>query len=114
MLIVPSDFFDQPQMFNVEQPPPRPPKIPLDPQPPTLQRRKEVRPISTMTFMTASTKIGEIPESRLQRQILPAEDLGSRRAAYTVPSPLEDEHPRRKKGFKFWKREDKGRDIAVQ
>ncbi|KAK5211908.1 hypothetical protein LTR41_002150 [Exophiala xenobiotica] len=114
MLIVPSDFFDQPQTFNVEQPPPRPPVIPLDPQPRTLQRRKEVRPISTMTFMTASTKIGEIPESRLQSQILPAEDLESRRAAYTVPSPLENEHPRRKKGFKFWKREDKGRDIAVQ
>ncbi|KIW51320.1 hypothetical protein PV05_10053 [Exophiala xenobiotica] len=113
MLIVPSDLFDQYQTLNLERPPPRPPKIPLDPQPRTRQRRKEVRPVSTMTFMTASTKIGEIPETHLQSQSLPAEELGSRRVAYPVPSPLEDDQPRKRKGFKFWKREDKGRDTAV-
>jgi hypothetical protein len=62
-----------------------------------------------MTFMTASTKIGEIPESRIQS----SEEVQLKPMPYTIPPPLEPTEPRKKKGFKFWKREDKRHDIAA-
>jgi hypothetical protein len=62
-----------------------------------------------MTFMTASTKIGEIPESRFHSN----EQVQSAPLPYTIPPPLESIEPRKKKGFKFWKREDKRHDIAA-
>ncbi|KAL2444767.1 hypothetical protein ABEF95_017236 [Exophiala dermatitidis] len=142
MLIVPSDFFDVVQVppeqsygrRRLDPPPPRPPKIPLDskpppPPPPPPRRafidggRRAPRPTSTMTFMTASTKIGEIPESRRhgqwQGQILPnsVEGLADTNKtwgpAYTVPPPLEPlgnngAKTTKKSCFKFWRRDGKG------
>ncbi|KIY03623.1 uncharacterized protein Z520_00314 [Fonsecaea multimorphosa CBS 102226] len=118
MLIVPADFFENAhnnhEQAVFQQPPPRPPKIPLHSRPNPAQSR--VRPTSTMTFMTASTKIGEIPESRWPDKVLPEEGEGSRRMPYIIPPPLEPSEQKRRKGFKFWKREDKEdkrRDIAA-
>lgn len=109
MLIVPADFFE-----NVEQavdvaPPPRPPKIPLDSRP--SPRSHKTRPTSTMTFMTASTKIGEIPESKWADRLLSPEEEESKRMPYTIPPSLDSSEPRRRKGLRFWKREDKRRDV---
>ncbi|KAI1614049.1 hypothetical protein EDD37DRAFT_471704 [Exophiala viscosa] len=114
MLLVPADFFAS-AVGHAEQPPPRPPKIPLDPEPrpQARTRRKEVRPVSTMTFMTTSTKIGEIPESRWPKQELSPEETIARPLPYIIPPPLAAIEPKKKKGFKFWKRDDKAQDIAA-
>ncbi|EXJ88645.1 hypothetical protein A1O1_05576 [Capronia coronata CBS 617.96] len=122
MLIVPADFFDTPatgmQVESVE-PPPRPPKIPLDTRPRLRHGHNHgngngnARPSSTMTFMTASTKIGEIPASRWPDGVVSTGELGSRRPAYVVPPPLETAEPKKKKGLKFWKRECKRQEIAA-
>ncbi|KAK4940513.1 hypothetical protein LTR10_019387 [Elasticomyces elasticus] len=114
MLIVPADFLPS-AVDHAEKPPPRPPKIPLDaePRPQNRIRRKEVRPVSTMTFMTTSTKIGEIPESRWPNNDLSLEELKARPMPYVIPPPLEATEPKRKKGFRFWKREDKLQDVAA-
>jgi len=70
------------------------------------------RPISTATFLTTSTKIGEIPESKWYDTILSPEELASRRIPYIVPPPLDTGEPKRKtKGFKFWKRDEKKQEI---
>ncbi|KAL2414763.1 hypothetical protein ABEF95_002260 [Exophiala dermatitidis] len=143
MLIVPSDFFELQVVSAVQvhpeqscgrrrdPPPPRPPKIPLDskpppPPPPPPRRafidggRRAPRPTSTMTFMTASTKIGEIPESRWQGQgkILPisaeghADNNKTWVLADTLPPPLEPlgngAKTTKKSCFKFWRRDGKG------
>ncbi|EHY59769.1 hypothetical protein ABEF92_008513 [Exophiala dermatitidis] len=143
MLIVPSDFFELQVVSAVQvhpeqscgrrrdPPPPRPPKIPLDskpppPPPPPPRRafidggRRAPRPTSTMTFMTASTKIGEIPESRWQGQgkILPisaeghADNNKTWVPADTLPPPLEPlgngAKTTKKSCFKFWRRDGKG------
>ncbi|KAJ9615284.1 hypothetical protein H2200_001359 [Cladophialophora chaetospira] len=111
MLLVPADFFNGVEYITEktmpEEAPPRPPKIPLHSRPAQPQGR--TRPTSTMTFMTASTKIGEIPESRFQSK----EEVQSRPMPYTIPPPLEPIEPRKRKGFKFWKREDKRQDVAA-
>lgn len=114
MLIVPADFFDS-AFDHAQSPPPRPPKIPLVPESRSHARirRKEVRPISTMTFMTTSTKIGEIPESRWPTKELSAEEVNARPMPYIIPPPLEAAEPKRRKGFKFWKKEDRTQDIAA-
>ncbi|KAL6250672.1 hypothetical protein RBB50_002975 [Rhinocladiella similis] len=112
MLLVPSDFFHQLDADLQQQPPPRPPKIPLDSKDSRRLRRREGRPVSTMTFMTTSTKIGEIPESRFQGQ---AYSVGAKVGGVTTalhPS-LEAGQPRKRKGFKFWKKEAKSCDVAV-
>ncbi|KAH0832438.1 hypothetical protein AYO21_05125 [Fonsecaea monophora] len=115
MLILPGDFFEDmravPEQGVVQQPPPPPPKIPLHSRPHTTQSR--ARPTSTMTFMTASTKIGEIPESKWTERALPDEGDGQRSMPYIIPPPLESSEQKRKKGLKFWKREDKRRDVAA-
>ncbi len=113
MLLVPADFFNNADYITQkpmpeEEAPPRPPKIPLHSRP-VLPPQRRMRPTSTMTFMTASTKIGEIPEPRYQSN----EELQSRPMSYTIPPPLEPIEPRKRKGFKFWKREDKRLDIAA-
>ena len=106
-------------------PPPPPPKIPLQNpiscQDTTLSApRMRVRPPSVATFMTASTKIGEIPEHRWlnhdsnnnsdpARPILPWEEqqYANKPLPYTIPPRLEDEPAPKRKGlgFKFWKRD---------
>jgi hypothetical protein len=111
MLVVPGDMFEEPQAV-VEQPPPRPPKIPLHTRSIHRPRAHEARPISTMTFMTASTKVGEIPESRLPDR-LPGPDEAARRMPYTIPPPLEASEPKRKKGFRFWKKDVKDRAMST-
>ncbi|OCT46935.1 hypothetical protein CLCR_02484 [Cladophialophora carrionii] len=111
MLIMPADFFEsmQPSMERMtpQGPPARPPKVPIDGRP--LPTQSRIRPTSTMTFMTASTKIGEIPEARSHSN----EEVQLRPVPYTIPPPLEPPEPRKKKGFKFWKKEDKRYDIAA-
>ena len=109
MLLVSSEMFLplQEATANTQTPPPRPPKIPLHGRPNPSRRP---RPPSAATVMTASTKIGEIPESR---------------AVYTSPPNLEqqihdnrlveyiseqrtaaEEKPKKiRRGFKFWKKE---------
>ena len=110
MYIVPADFFDTPQE-TIEVPPPRPPKIPLHSRP---NPRTKARPTSTMTFVTTSTKVGEIPESRWPDRVLSAEEMEATRMPYTIPPALEESEPKKKtKGFKFWKREDKRREVAA-
>lgn len=115
MLIVPADFFENihetKENHMPQQSPPRPPKIPLERRPVAPQTR--IRPTSTMTFMTASTKIGEIPESRWADRELSSAELHSKPMPYTIPPPLEPIEQRKKKGFKFWRREEKRQDIAA-
>ncbi|KIW21280.1 hypothetical protein PV08_01860 [Exophiala spinifera] len=117
MLLISSDLLDQPhtalqQQQKQQRLSPRPSTIPLESDDNQRSRHGNGRPISTMTFMTASTKIGEIPESRFQNQIYSVEPKGG--ALPTVVHPtLEDIPPKKKKGFKFWKREDKARDAGL-
>jgi hypothetical protein len=102
MLIVPSDFFES----FIELPPPQQPKVPLHSRP-SMNIRSTTgirpRPPSVATFMTASTKIGEIPEHRW-----PAQASGEQRPLpYVIPPPLNVEDVSRKKkgrGFRFWKK----------
>jgi hypothetical protein len=86
-----------PDVFNADLPPPRPPKIPLE----RLVPSRKPRPPSVATFLTTSTKIGEIPEHRwLDRPALPWDD---RPLPYVIPPPLEPEPVKRKaRGFKSW------------
>lgn len=111
MLIVPADFFDSPSPLRraaCPSPPPRPPKLPLDSKlrhRPRPAHDNNVRPTSAMTFMTASTKIGEIPASRGPDDVLPAKDVASRIPAYVIPPPLEASQQKKRKGLRFWKRD---------
>jgi hypothetical protein len=86
-----------PDVFNTDFLPPRPPKIPIER--PASSRKP--RPPSVATFLTASTKIGEIPEHRwLDRPDLPWDN---RPLPYISPPPLEPEPAKRKaRGFKSW------------
>jgi hypothetical protein len=86
-----------PDVFSADLLPPRPPKIPLERPVPS----RKPRPPSVATFLTASTKIGEIPEHRwLDRPASPWDD---RPLPYVIPPPLEPEPVKRKtRGFKFW------------
>ncbi len=106
-------------------PPPPPPKIPLQNPIPSQDTalsapRMRIRPSSVATFMTASTKIGEIPEHRWlnhhsnnnsdpARPTLPWEEqqYAKKPLPYTIPPRLEDEPTPKRKGlgFKFWKRD---------
>ncbi|EXJ78037.1 hypothetical protein A1O3_09197 [Capronia epimyces CBS 606.96] len=111
MLIVPADFFDTHVPARQSQglmPPPRPPKIPLDSRSRPRPGHHGARPTSTMTIMTASTKIGEIPEGPWTERVDAVQDLRSRSPAYTIPPLVERSEPKKKKGLKFWKRDRKG------
>lgn len=110
MLVVPSDFFlpfsEEPQSY--ETPPPRPPKIPLDSRPNPGFRP---RPPSQRTFMTVSTKIGEIPEGRSQPMPTFSKEVQDPRLVQyltTLPGGDMEEEPRKKvRGFRFWKKTEK-------
>ena len=93
----PDVLLASPDAFSADFVPPRPPKIPLE-RP--VSTRKP-RPPSVATFLTASTKIGEIPEHRwLDRHLLPWDN---RPLPYVIPPPLEPEPAKRKaRGFKSW------------
>ena len=131
MYIVPADMFDmfrqhsmvsyEPQAGdNLEPLPPRPPKVPLHSRPqqhpqdayslPTDTFGGRVRPQSMMTFMTASTKIGEIPDHRLPDRVLTEEQKEQTPIPYVVPSMLEPPKKRGGRVLKFWKkgREERG------
>ena len=113
LLIAPSDVFspvfEEPQSYDI--PPPRPPKIPLHSRPnPNPSHRP--RPASQGTFMTMSTKIGEIPERRSVQPPLgfSREVQDPRLVQYltTLPDAYAEEEPKKKsRGFKFWKRSEK-------
>ena len=93
----PDILLASPDVFNSDLAPPRPPKIPIER--PVSTRRP--RPPSVATFLTASTKIGEIPEHRwLDRPTLPWDN---RPLPYVIPPPLEPEPAKRKpRGFRSW------------
>ena len=105
MLIMPADLFES----QIGLAPPRPPKIPLHSRP-SMRARPSTgvrpRPPSVATFMTASTKIGEIPESRWpDRTPQAGEEL--RPMPYTIPPPLNIEDvPKKRRGLKFWKKSE--------
>ena len=95
----PDLWLASPDAFDAELPPPRPPKIPIH----RVSSGRRPRPPSVATFLTASTKIGEIPEHRwLDRPALPWDN---RPLPYVIPPPLEPEPAKKKaKGFKScWK-----------
>ena len=113
MLIVPSDFFD----YQFDLAPSRPSKNSLHSSPSASARPSagtRPRPPSVATFMTTSTKIGEIPESRWPDRIpQPGEQL--RPMPYTIPPPLHIEEflPKKRKGWKLWKRSEPATQAIV-
>jgi len=124
MPFVSPDFFaaqptDGPNQHQSAQPqtspPPIPPKIPLHSRPTTTNNNQQpsgtitrARPASVATFMTASTKIGEIPEHLWPDR--PALQNGQNRPLpYVIPPPLtpgfnEEKRKAKGRGFRFWKR----------
>ena len=96
----PDLFLVSPEIFGPQPPPPRPPKIPIDRKSPDVKPR----PPSVATFMTASTKFGEIPEHRwVDRPTVPSSSQ-QRRLPYVIPPPLEPEQVKKKRRlFTFWK-----------
>ncbi|ETN36830.1 uncharacterized protein HMPREF1541_07817 [Cyphellophora europaea CBS 101466] len=106
MLLVPPDTFlplEQTQA-NVDAPPLRPPKIPLHTRP-TPTRRP--RPPSAATFMTTSTKIGEIPERHLVHDLPTHIGQHAPLVQYIPEEPQVSREKKPKKirrGFKFWKK----------
>lgn len=127
MYIVPSDLFTmfpQPLLphYKAQQEegdqvlPIRPPKVPLHSRPRQQQcgmqdegmvdkHESRLRPTSMMTFMTASTKIGEIPEHKLPDRHLTEAQRAELPMPYVVPDMLEPPRKRGGRGFKFWKKE---------
>ena len=135
MYIVPAEFFDmfpqpsvgqyQAQKLDTMQVlPPRPPKVPLHsrPQQPQYDQHTQnfpanrfegrIRPPSMMTFMTASTKIGEIPEHRLPDRLLTEEQQEEIPMPYVVPDMLEPPKRRGGRGLKFWKKDRQERGVV--
>ncbi|KAK5940636.1 hypothetical protein PMZ80_007053 [Knufia obscura] len=134
MYIVPADFFDifphpsveryEPQAVDSMQAAPgRPPQVPhhsrpqqlyQQPQPQHIAPRFEgrVRPPSMMTFMTASTKIGEIPEHRLPDRVLTEEQQEEIPMPYVVPDMLDPPRKRGGRGLKFWKKDRQEKCVA--
>lgn len=115
MLLVPADFFQSNTPFppDEQNPPPRPPKVPLNDH--QNGHGMRVRPTSVATFMTASTKVGEIPEHRwINKPAAHAEK--ERPLPYVIPPPLRPDlmEPKKKgRGFKFWRREERVDDVAA-
>lgn len=126
---MPGDSTSNSRLPKPAHPPPVPPKIPLHSRPMTAAGVR-IRPPSVATFMTASTKIGEIPEHRWPRQHhhhhrrnhRPGEDVSTgpestRLLPYIIPPPLNPEEMERverklkgggARGFiKFWKRTER-------
>ena len=92
----PDLFLASPEVFGTTEPPPRPPKVPLEHGTSGMRPR----PPSVATFLTASTKIGEIPEHRwLDR---PAPSWEQRPLPYIIPPRLEEPVKRKKRGLRFW------------
>lgn len=132
MYIVPSDFFNalpQPalpryeaqQVHPIQEPPARPPKVPLHSRPqvahtsahvPSKSFEGRVRPPSMMTFMTASTKIGEIPEHKLPDRTLTREEQERLPMPYVVPAMVEPTKKRTGRGLKFWKKDKQERGMV--
>lgn len=110
MLLVPGDYFDDHLAPQAPiSPPPKPPKTPLHTRDDV---RTRPRPISAATFMTASTKIGEIPEHRWVERSIPEEEIQRLPLPYVIPAPLES--PKRKsKGMRFWKRSEREAAISL-
>ena len=108
MLLVSQEVFDDtPRSLSGQVPPEVPPKIPLERS--LIASKSQPRPISVATFLTASTKIGEIPEHRWPDGWTPSDED---RQAPGGPLPNVVPHPivgrkRKGRGFKFWK---SGRD----
>ena len=110
MLIVPSDLFpSQWEEDMTETASPLAPTIPHYSRPSASRRP---RPLSAATFMTASTKIGEIPEGLAAYSAMtPVEQHAQhpRLAPHTADkrAALEEKPTRIRRGFKFWKKDQK-------
>jgi hypothetical protein len=91
-------FLASQDVFDTNFAPPRPPKIPNE----RVASGRKPRPPSVATFMTTSTKIGEIPEHKWpgggrQDHLRPL--------PYAIPPPPELEPAKRKgRGFRFWRK----------
>lgn len=109
MLLVPSDMFLplHEGVTRTDVPPPRPPKIPLHSRPNPSSRP---RPPSAATFLTTSTKIGEIPQRGAAYTNVPnlEQQVRDPRLVEYIPQqtmPAEGKPKKIRKGFKFWKKE---------
>ncbi|KIV91784.1 hypothetical protein PV10_06288 [Exophiala mesophila] len=72
------------------------------------------RPTSTATFLSTSTKIGEIPEHRRSDRNKPLDRHVPRRKVQPIPPPLEPQLSGAKASrFMFWKKTHKPLDAAV-
>lgn len=102
MLVIPGSYFDGQYIQESEDcpPPPRPPKIPLHVR---AKPSTRARPISTATFLTASTKIGEIPEHRWPDRVLSEEEQEQLPLPYVIPPPLQPVK-QKSRGFRFWRK----------
>ena len=111
LLLASPDVFTDPTpthhtfFHDYQQAPMPPPKIPLG-APLILSSRP--RPPSIATFVSASTKFGEIPEHKwpTSSNNNALDQVSTRPLPYLLPPSLEDEQSPKRKGwgFKFWKR----------
>jgi len=120
------DRYESQLQGNMHVLPSRPPKIPFHSRPQQQQQQQQysqpvltsdrfegrIRPASMMTFMTASTKIGEIPEHRLPDRVLTEEQQEETPMPYVLPDMLDPPKKRGGRGFKFWKKEKPERDAV--
>ena len=65
-----------------------------------------------MTFMTASTKIGEIPEHKLPERELTEVERANIPMPYVLPDMLAAPRKRGGRGLKFWKKDRQDRTVV--
>lgn len=116
MYIVTSDFLNnlaahtpeaRQDVWRSEQPPPRPYKpVQLRAQPYTAAHvDTRPRPPSMMTFMTASTRLGEVPVHKRPDYTPTRDEIEARPIPYVLPPLLEP--ARERKRFRFWGRRER-------
>lgn len=83
----------------------QPLRHPVHVGPPKSSSDPQSRPMSTATFLSASTKIGEIPEHRRSDRNKPLDRQTPRRMPRPIPPPLDPQLSITKASrFKFWER----------
>lgn len=86
----------------------QPLRNPVHVVPPKSSSVPQSRPMSTATFLSTSTKIGEIPEHRRSDRNKPLDRQTPRRMPHPIPPPLDPQLSITKASrFKFWKRPQK-------
>lgn len=118
MYIVTSDFLNNlpahtsaatHEDVRSQQPPPpprpyKPPQLRAEPHATTYVEIRP-RPSSMMTFMTASTRLGEVPTHRRPDYVMAREEIEARPVPYVLPPLLEPARERRR--FRFWGRRER-------